>query len=187
MFENFVLESVLEQPTEQRPEHITEVQTEVIDNSDVSGLEFEDISVEEPKEAEVSYTLADAEQNAELLVGVIASVNILTMTPLARWKVKKKRGGKHAIERMQAIAQKNFSGNELTDNEKRLLDQYNAYLADKQQLENAIPYTDDEIEALQTAAIPYCQSTKLKVNGGMAFWVQLGTMQLGRIMQILTV
>ena len=107
------------------------------------------------------------------------------MTPLALWKARRKRGGKGVIEKMQIIAAKNFDGVKLTDKEKHLLHQYNAYLTDKAQLEKAIPYTDDELKLLKTMAIPYCKTSKIRINGGFAFWTTFAGIQAQRVIAII--
>jgi len=106
------------------------------------------------------------------------------MTPLSVWKLRKNRGGKEAIEKMSIVAGKHYAGKKLTEDENRLFDQYNAYLADKTSLENAIPYTSKELKLLHSMAVPYMKSSKMKINGGLAFWTTLGAIQFDRVIKI---
>lgn len=183
---NVDLTSVLEEPTVIRSE-VAVPKNDVPD--DFSGLEFEEPNLLQENEdaaTELDLMPYDAAENAEILVELLDTFNTAALTPLARWKLTKKRGGKNAILRMQEIAEKNFTGAELNEQEKRLLFQYNAYLKDKEELEEAIPYTVDEKERLIKAAIPYMKKSKIRIGGGMAFWTELALIQGTRIMQVLT-
>ena len=193
-FEEFDLSSVLQQPTKMR----TELVQDEPETVDFSGLEFEtspDLIESNPidKEADLIEDLDeeeeeephDPEEEAEKLVGLIQAANVLTMTPLALWKARKKRGGKAAISKMQIIAAKNFEGAKLEKKEAEQLAKYNAYLKDKEQLENAIPYTSDELSLLKTMAIPYMKTSKIKINGGFAFWTTLAGIQAQRVIAII--
>lgn len=179
MFEDFDLESVLSSPTAPRLETIVE---ESVQES--TGLEFDSEIIPEAvvEEVEEEY---DAVQEAEKLIAMIAAANNLLMTPLAVWKLKKKRGGKASIARMEALKAKQFSGAELSEAEKNLVLQYDAYLRDRESLQSVIPYTKEEIQMLKELAIPYCQGSKMKINSGFAFWAALGGTQLSRIMAII--
>lgn len=181
-FESFDLNSILSAPTTIRSE--TPVETQFAEVEEQNTLEFDEKEeiIQEVEEEQEPY---NPEEEAEKLLGLIAAANNITMTPLALWRLKKKRGGKQVIERMQVMKAKQFSGQKLTENEQRLIDQYDAYLLDKQQLQQAIPYTEQEMEMLKQLAIPYCQSSKLKVNSGAAFWSALGGVQLQRIFAII--
>lgn len=193
---DFRLEDVLEQDTVSRSEFALEpiefnnepsFESEINPASEVNKIEFEEREIEEEEEEqETPFTLADAKASAEVLIDLIDTLNVTALTPLARWKLTKKRGGKKSIQRMQEIAEKNFTGEELTPEEKRLLYQYNAYLADKEQLEKAIPYTEDEKQRLTNSAIPMMLKNKWKIGGGGSFAMELAMIQGTRVLQILT-
>lgn len=181
------LDEILGQNTLQR--------SEVADNSEFeednfSSVEFDDEPIEafddEPLIEEKPYTDAEAKENATILVELIDTVNTTALTPLARWKLRKKRGGKEAIHRMQAVVEKEFAGVELTEQEKKLLYQYKAYLKDKEELESAIPYTEPEKEQLIRSATAYLKTKKIRISGDLSFWGELAMIQGSRIMQILT-
>ena len=183
------LTEILETPTVAHPEESApQAETEI---TEFSNLEFaaepepepeNEIAAAEPVEVEIY----DAEENAEILVELIDVVNIQTLTPLARWKLAKKQGGKPVVRKMQLLFEKKLNDTELTDKEKRQIELYQAYLKDKEELEKAIPYTDDEKDNLKKSAVPYLSAHKLKIGGGAAFWTQLAMIQGSRIMQVLT-
>lgn len=183
------LTNILEQPTVKRPEHQETAASP--EDYDLSGLEFEKIpEPAEPVEAEEIPTaeieVYNPEENAELLVEFIDLANVQSLTPLARWKLAKKRGGKKEITKMQLLYEKFLNDEKLTETEKRRVETYQLYLKEKEALEDAIPYTDEEKETLTKAAIPYMKSSKIKMGGGAAFWVQLSMIQGSRIIQVLT-
>jgi hypothetical protein len=180
------LDDILEQPTQVRSELTTNNQQEM---TNFSSLEFEEVSstpIEQEQEEEFDISPYNAEENAEILVELIDVVNIQTLTPLARWKLRKKLGGKTEVTRKQLLFEKKLSQSKLTEEEKRDIELYQAYLKDKAEIEKAIPYTEDEKKNLKQAAIPYLMQSKLKIGGGMAFWTQLAMIQGSRIMQVLT-
>jgi len=185
---DFDLDDILGEPTIQRSEvHIEDD----FSNDDFSSLEFEEITeeveeIEIPEEVEKPYTEAEAKENATMLIDLIDTVNTATLTPLARWKLRKKRGGKDAIRKMQLVQEKQFTEKELTEAEKRLLFQYQAYLKDKEELEKAIPYTEDEREQLIRSATHYLKGKKIRISGDLSFWGELAMIQGSRLMQILT-
>lgn len=185
---DFDIDSVLEQDTITRSENF-EQETEK--ETDFSDLEFEDEDEEieqEQEEREIVFTDADAKEGAEVLVDMIDTFNTVTMTPLAKWKLQKKRGlrEKGKIAEMEFIASKDFAGQKLTEAEKRKLYQYNTYLASLQKLEEVIPYTDDERKRLIKSAIPMVKKMKWKVGGATSFGLELAMIQGSRIMDILT-
>ena len=186
---NFDLSEILEQETTERSETAFINQTE---QTDFSVLEFEEPivpAVTEPAPTEllaVEYTFEEAKENAEILVELLDTINTAALTPLARWKLRKKRGGKTALLKMQEIAEKSFSDEDLTEQEKSLLAKYNAYMRDKEQLEKDIPYTDEEKAKLVKSATSWLHRKKIRVSGDMSFWGEFAMIQGTRVLQILT-
>lgn len=183
---DFDLNSVLEQPTVVRSE-VLEPEADPTEQS-FSGLEFDDFPDEEnleQDEEKVSIPF-DAEAAAENLVSLLAAGNLL-LTPLANWKLKKKRGGKAGISVLQVAYVKSLGvgADKMTDLEKKQLTIYMAYLRDKEELEKAIPFTDEEIAKLTRLAVPYCKATKFSVSAGSGFWTTYGMMQFQRVIAIL--
>lgn len=179
------LMEILETPTVFREEK-SENQEEV---TDFSNLEFEETpeetALQEEKVETLEIEVYNAEENAEILITLIDFLNIQGLTPLAKWKLAKKQGGKPVIRKMQLLYEKKMNEGELTEKEKREVELYQIYLKDREELENAIPFTNEEKEGLKKAAIPYLKSSKLKIGGGAAFWTQLVAVQGSRIWQIL--
>jgi hypothetical protein len=54
-------------------------------------------------------------------------------------------------------------------------------------LNNEIQFTPKQKEVLITAAIPFCESNKLKVNDSFAFYGILAGFEITKIMKILAV
>jgi hypothetical protein len=185
------LDEILEQPTQKRSETVSQPTDTTTEITDFSGLEFEPLPAKpEPVaavdengiEVDLSY---NAEQNAEGFVDLLDFANTATLTPLAKWRLQRKQGGKQAIREMQLIAEKKYNKEKLTDDENRQFERYNAYLKDKEDLLEAIPYTKDEKKALVRSATAYFEKTKIKVEN-MAFWGELLIIQGQRIALILT-
>lgn len=189
---NFDLSEILEEQTTERSENsVLEPQTEI----DNSILEFDEptdpapetlINAEKTELLKEEYTLEEAKENAEILVELLDTINTASLTPLARWKLRKKRGGKTALLKMQEIAEKSFSDEDLTEQEKSLLAKYNAYMRDKEQLEKDIPYTDEEKAKLVKSATSWLHRKKIRVSGDMSFWGEFAMIQGTRVLQILT-
>lgn len=179
------LMEILETPTVFREEKSENQEEEV---TDFSNLEFEETpeasTVEETKAIEIE--IYDPEENAEILVELLDVVNVQTLTPLARWKLSRREGGKSKVRQRQLLFEKKMNDSELSDKEKREIELYQAYLKDKKELESVIPYSDEEKASLKKAAIPYLTASKIKIGGGAAFWTQLAMIQGSRIMQVLT-
>lgn len=192
MFE-FDLDSVLSTPTTPRVETVVEeASTDASTDDLLNNLTFDEsleptpVEVLEPEVVEV-FSEKEVEENAAILVDLIDTVNVATLTPLARWKLRKKRGGKQVVTQMQLIYEKSLNKEEkLTKEEKNEILKYKAYLSDKEELESAIPYTREEKERLTRAAKNYVRSKKIKINGDLSFWGELAMIQGTRIMQILT-
>lgn len=187
---DFNLEDVLEEETVPRLEKSEQPIFETVDTSEneFSDLQFSDTHEEIEDDTAVidnsPMTLQEAQENAEILVELLDTINTVTLTPLARWRAAKKRGGKAAIKRMQSIAEKEYAGQELTESEKLLLARYNLYLKDKEEIENEIPYSDEEKERLTKSATTWIKTKNIRVNGGLSFWGEFAMIQGIRIMQV---
>jgi hypothetical protein len=195
LFDGFDLGSVLAEPTKPRTQELPKV--DIMDQ--FSDLVFDDVPetkdaensiretehVQEVEEEEEDY---DPAQQAENLVAVISSANLLLLTPLAKWKLRKKRGGREVIAAMQlAFEKKESAGLELSAEEQIKYNKYTAYLKDKAELLKEIPYTDEEEAQLQKMAEVWMKSSKMKVGDSLAFWMTLAGIQGSRIFAILEV
>lgn len=181
------VDDILAQPTQARIVSIDKEPSQ-IDSSDFSSIEYDlppkpQPEIEEQPEPEEPY---DAKVEATKLVGLISAGHSLIHTPIATWKLRQKRGGKPVFERMKAAYQKDAEGKALTDEEKRLVSQFHAYKSDLALMGNEIPYSQSEIDMLTTAAIPYMESSRMKINGGFAFWGVLAGIEANRLLKILT-
>lgn len=185
-FDDFNLDEFLEEHTIERSSHsepaqkvttsFSGIEFEESDNSD-----FEEFEDEKKVDSLVPYDPVEAANN---LVSLLTSANHL-ITPLARWKLQEKRGGKKKIQILQNSFSKQVSGQELTELDKLRINMYTSYLKDKEELENAIPFTDEEFKTLVNQAIPYCRATRINIGGGASFWTSYGIMQAQRVFSIL--
>lgn len=128
----------------------------------------------------------DAEKESKKLVSLCNAGNTLISSPLAVWKLKKKRGGSKEIERMKTAWHKRGAGMELTDREKTLALTYETYLADTKQLSGDILFAKHEIAAMEELALTYCEKSRIKINDGAAFWTTYAGFQVSKILKILT-
>lgn len=186
---DFNLDDVLAEPTVMRSE-VAE-QESVAPLEDFSGLQFEELpEVQEEAEqlpVEPPYTEKEAKENAEMLVDFLDTFNTMALTPLARWKLRKKRlGEKSNVWKMQALLEKEYADEKLNEKEKRALIVYKSYLADKKELENAIPFTDAEKEKLKHSASIWLKNKRIRIGGEFGFWGEYAMIQGTRVMEILT-
>jgi hypothetical protein len=179
------LTDVLSTPTKERPERdlITEIAPQIFPNADFDEEEEEEeeeIPVnEEPEEP------YDAEREATNLINLLNAGNMLVMTPLSNLKLRKNRGGKAGMERMKLAYEKSQHGQELTEHEKNLVLQFESYKRDLMLLSGEIPYSEQQMQMLKTAAIPYCEATKFKSNAGLAFWGIFASVQMEKIIKVI--
>jgi len=177
--------SALEEPTAPTIEtQQQEPQTE----SYFDNLEFE----EEPEEVEIinaqeveepeEYTDADAELTAEMLVELIDSFRCITMTPIARMRVRRKVGDKDTIQRMKLLELRKDLGEKLTKAETWQLNRYQIYKRDCAEIEKIIPYTDEEKQRFNRTLARWAKKKKFKVGEG-----ELAMMEIPRIIAIMTI
>lgn len=197
------LAAVLEEPTTMRSESNEGDLNPTGDDFNFDNLEFEESEEEhinseinsalnpekeneDPEPTTVQITPQEAKEGAEMLVDLIDTFNSISLTPLARWKLKKKLGGSKVVKRMQHIFQKQLNGEKIDEKEKQILWQYNAYLKDKEEIENTIPFTTDERDKLVRSMTAYFQKKNIKFSGDYSFWGELIMIEGMKIMGILT-
>lgn len=192
MFEDFDILDVLEQPTTMRSETIEEPVKDFSDGIDFSSLEFEPEPKQEVEEQQEAtelvkpYTDKEAKENAEIVIDLLDTFNQALLPPLARWRITKKRGGKEALLKMQLVFEKELSGAELTEPEKRQVWLYNAYLKEKEEKLSSIPFTDDEKEKLVKSLAKYLKEKQTRVSSDLGFWGELAMIEGMKIVSILT-
>ena len=121
----------------------------------------------EPMEQEEPY---DAEANARSLVYGIQAITTPILTTVGIVKVRQSIGGKKNIEQMRKAVAKEFSGEELSDTDKRLLEAYKAYENKMKLLSGTILPTEKETENLIRSGIHYCEESRIDVGKGLAFY-----------------
>jgi type I site-specific restriction endonuclease len=180
------LTDVLSAPTKERPERA--IVEETIHQTVFNNTDFEE---EEEEEEEIQTTQQepeepyDAEREATNLINLLNAGNMLVMTPISNFKLRKNRGGKAGMERMKMAYEKSVRGQELTEHEKNLVLQFESYKRDLMLLSGEIPYSPQQMEMLKTAAIPYCEATKFKSNAGFAFWGIFASVQMDKIIKVI--
>ena len=191
------LDEVLAAPTKMRSE-VSEAETDSTNDFDFDGLEFEDHEEEfienETDEALAPSTSselkiisdADAQKGAEMAIDLIDTVNQFTLTPLAKWKLTKKLGGKKVIKKFQEVFEKELQGEELTKKEKEFAWKYSSYLKDKEEISNVIPFSEDEREKLTKSMADYFKKKNINFSGQGSFWAEFAMIEGMKIAQVLT-
>lgn len=179
---------VMSQETEVRREKSTidsdfEQQPEGSDESeDFDQQPPNQIIPPQPIEEEEVY---DAEKNARAVVYGLQALDSMILVPIATVKVKKRAGGSKVINAMRKAYEKQMSGEELNDNDKRLLAAFDKYKKDLEIL--SIEYipnkqTTDELIRLAT---PWCEDSKIKFGSGTAFWLTYAGIKAEQITKLL--
>lgn len=136
----------------------------------------------EPIEEEEPY---DAEKNARAVVYGLQALDSMILVPIATIKTKKRAGGSKVIAAMRKAYEKQMSGEELNDNDKRLLAAFDKYKKDLEVLSmEYIPnkQTTDELIRLAT---PWCEDQKIKFSSGTAFWLTYAGIKAEQITKLL--
>jgi len=136
----------------------------------------------EPIEEEELY---DAEKNARAVVYGLQALDSMILVPIATIKTKKRAGGSKVIAAMRKAYEKQMSGEELNDNDKRLLVAFDKYKKDLEILSmEYIPnkQTTDELIRLAT---PWCEDQKIKFSSGTAFWLTYAGIKAEQITKLL--
>jgi hypothetical protein len=139
-------------------------------------LEVEEIEEEEPY---------DAEKNARSVVYGLQALDSLILVPLATLKVKNKAGGKKAIKAMQASYTKQMLGEELNEQDKRILEAFKTYKSDLEILQIDFIPNKQTTEEMIRLAMPWCEDNKIKFGSGMAFWMKYAANKVEQITKIL--
>ena len=181
-FDSIALTDLLAEPTEERHFAPTEETQFNASAEDFEQNFFEENPPIEEIEPEEPY---DAQTEATKLVGLLNAGNSLLLTPLGQWKLKKNRGGKAVLERLKVSYLKKQRGEKLSEKDLQNIAEFEAYKSDIALLNGEIPFSEQEIQNLITCAIPYCESTKMKINSGFAFWGVYAGLQTSKIIKIL--
>lgn len=158
---------------------------EAIEDVD-DGLDF-DLPKRQPRQAapEPEPEDYDAEANAQSLVYLMSSLDTTILNGIGMWKVTAKAGGRKALNEMKQVLLKELAGAELSEEDKTLIAKFKEYKANMKLLETETPPSKAEIDRLISMAIPYCESSRIKVGGGFAFWTGYGASLASRIFKII--
>lgn len=180
------LADLISQPTEEKTPGVADSAAPILNESDFLRRELP-----EPLEPAPEY---DPEQEATNLVYMLKAGEGLLLPPIAVVTLKKKRGGKKAIDRMaRAHAKQDKGSEELTDSEMKAAAAFEDYQRDFRKMMSLFaPDTpeaqkamDLETKRLIEAAIPYCAATRFHVHAGFAFWTMYAGSLGGKIIQII--
>lgn len=181
------LREVISTETEEKLAAVkTIVQPIVSPSSDFDEREIEEeeeeLEEEEEIEEEEPY---DAEKNARSVVYGLQALDSLILVPLATLKVKNKAGGKKAIKAMQASYTKQMLGEELNEQDKRILEAFKTYKRDLEILQIDFIPNKQTTEEMIRLAMPWCEDNKIKFGSGMAFWMKYAANKVEQITKIL--
>lgn len=112
----------------------------------------------------------DPEKEARSLVYTLTAIDQFVLNIVVLLKCRSSVGGRKGIERMKEAITKEFSGEELTDEDKKLITRMKEYKANMEALSGAMIVKPDELNRLIEVATSWCSETKFKIGSGTAFW-----------------
>jgi hypothetical protein len=125
------------------------------------------VEIEDEEEEETT-----AEESAESLITIIDVIQSSIFTFIGSKKITKKYP-QEVMDRFIAVDTKDMMGDELDDEEKRLLDRYKQFERRYDKLAGEMPFSEVEREKLMPAALVLCKRNKIKINGNVAFVVAM--------------
>lgn len=191
--DEFNLLDVLERPTEETTDKSTGVDIEIESPAleyieDDSSAETENLNFDfpDPIEKEIIEPY-NAANNIDALLALFGTFNAMAITPLANWKLKKTFGGKDNITALTKSYEKSLlNKDDLTENDKARVIEFQRYLKVKAQLENDIPFSDEELQHIRNVGIPYLEKQQIRIEGGFAFYTLLAGLIGSRIITVAT-
>lgn len=127
----------------------------------------------------------DAEKNARALVYTLSSIDSLLLNTASYFKARSVAGGAAQLRKMKAALTKEFTGAELSDHEKRLIERFKSFKANLELLSGEITPKPTDINRLITMATDYCEDTQFKMGSGAAFWAAYSGSLVERITKII--
>lgn len=158
------------------------------------GADFDIEAIEEERQIEneaqeaatpiVPLQPYDAKKHATALVNGLFVVESLALTPIATIKARNSVGGTKAIKAMRNAYQKQFKGEDLDEQEKRLIENLKEFEAKMKLLSDEILPTDREKQNLINAAIPYMEEVRWEIGPGLGFWGMYASSTISKIATI---
>lgn len=126
----------------------------------------------------------DAEKEARSLVHTMHAIDQFVLNIAVMVKCRSAAGGSKGLEKMKTALTKEFSGEELTDNDRRLIARFKEYKSNMELLSGEMIIKPDELNRLIEVATDYCEESKIKVGTGTAFWTNYLGSLAGRVTKI---
>lgn len=137
----------------------------------------------EPKiETEEPY---DAEKEARSLVHTMHAIDQFVLSIAVLLKCRSAAGGSKGLEKMKTALTKEVVGEELTDNDRRLIARFKEYKSNMELLSGEMIIKPDELNRLISVATDYCEESKIKVGTGTAFWTNYFGSLAARVTKII--
>lgn len=160
---------------------------------DMKQFEVEEVSKETPlslsrvehealKETEEDY---DAEKEARSLVYTMHAIDQFVLSIAVLVKCRSAAGGSKGLEKMKTALTKEVVGEELTDNERRLIARFKEYKSNMELLSGEMIIKPDELKRLISVATDYCEESKIKIGTGTAFWTNYFGSLAARVTKII--
>lgn len=112
----------------------------------------------------------DAEKEARSLVYTLTAIDQFVLNIAVLLKCRHSAGGSKGITAMKTAITKEFAGEELTEEDRRLIARMKEYKANMEALSGEMLVKPEEMNRLIEVATSWCEETKFKVGSGTAFW-----------------
>lgn len=123
--------------------------------------------IQPPVEEEEEY---DAEKEARSLVYTLTAIDQFVLNIAVLLKCRSSVGGSKGIAKMKSAITKEFAGEELTEEDKKLIARMKEYKSNMEALSGEMIVKPSEMNRLIEVATSWCEETKFKVGSGTAFW-----------------
>ena len=164
-----ILTDVLSQSTEFKPETYVEEKVEEV---------IEQTTPLKPESS--NQTNKSPEASADAIVDMLNLVNKSVFVPLMTYKAKKKLP-KHIIKIMEDAVLKEFTGETLTDAEKKAIKAFNMLNKKIETIKKEVPFSKDEQADLKPATLAIVNQFGWEITGAVWFGVKVFEMYSKRV------
>ena len=127
----------------------------------------------------------DPEKEARSLVHTMHAIDQFALNIAVLVKSNISAGGSKALAKMKEALTKEFSGEELTPADTKLIARFKEYKSNMALLSGEMVMKPDELARLIEVATDYCAETRIRVGSGTAFWTNYLGNLAGRITKIM--
>lgn len=205
ILEKVVLTDVLKQPTKMRSEATeeetakTSSSTANLDNDDFDFSEqpeeieeqteqqnasLKKVAHEDEEEDDHEEIDFDPAESADAAIDIMDVLQQTILMPLSSVKLSKRYGGKDKIKELKAVYLKKKSGDKLTDDEKKMASQYEAFKSSLDDIRSDIPFSTVDVAALKPSTTRMLEKHGFKVNEGLAFGTGFVKVMMGRVIDL---